>query len=121
MGRCGKDVLAYRVVQTLNERNTIPCDERIDGMIVTVVQDGYARYMLQGKDPCINNWVSLDSLLVKRIGGATVESLEDTTNTYLDRTFPEALEGFSLTVLRDNSSYRKTSNGWALTSSIENG
>ena len=28
---------AYRVVQTIYERNTIPCVERLNGMVVTVV------------------------------------------------------------------------------------
>ena len=58
------DYFAHVVVQTLEELESIPCKLRQDGMVATVVQDGYSDYQLQtsrtGFGICDNNaWVKI--------------------------------------------------------------
>lgn len=132
-------IFPYRVVQTLSERNTIPCDERVNGMIVTVVQAGtvadesgfpppaFTQYMLKGGDICSNkSWkkVSIDSnALQTSIGHVTEEILADIPleNEYFNNKYPNALEGFKITVLPLNTTFMKISNNrWVLTNNILN-
>ena len=58
------DYFSHVVVQTLEELESIPCKLRQDGMVATVVQDGYSDYQLQtsrtGLGICDNNaWVKI--------------------------------------------------------------
>ena len=58
------DYFSHVVVQTLEELESIPCKLRQDGMVATVVQDGYSDYQLQtsrtGFGICDNNaWVKI--------------------------------------------------------------
>lgn len=115
---------AYRVVQTIYERNTIPCIERINGMIVTVVGSdlSYNQYMLQGGDPCVNsNWV-LYSTGIDTLGNH--QSIEEETNlpitsSYLNSRFPTAKEGFKVTVLNLNTTFMKVfGDRWVMTNNV---
>ena len=115
---------AYRVVQTIYERNTIPCIERINGMIVTVVGNdlSYKQYMLQGSDPCVNsNWV-LYSTGIDTLGNH--KSIEEElnlpiTSSYLNSRFPTAKEGFKVTVLNLNTTFMKVfGDRWVMTNNI---
>lgn len=116
-------ILAYRVVQTIYERNTIPCEERLNGMIVTVVgpDSSYKQYMMQGGDPCVNsNWVETLNLnqIINTIGHVTVETdpLETITDLYLNERFPGTQEGFTVFFLDRNTSFKKVSLGrWVIT------
>ena len=58
------DYFSHVVVQTLEELESIPCKLRQDGMVATVVQDGYSDYQLQtsrtGFGICDNNaWMKI--------------------------------------------------------------
>ena len=131
---CNSAIFPYRVVQTLAERNAIPCSERMNGMIVTVVQasttpdntgyvqPAYTQYMLKGGDPCVNsNWkkLSVDAqTLSSSVGHVTEETLNSQVvdDTYLNNKYPTALEGFKVTVLPLNTTFMKVSNNrWAIT------
>lgn len=111
---CKEPVIAYRVVKTLLERNNIPCEERMEGMIVTVIgtDKSYKQYILRG-EPCANSsWVSygMDKELLKTyIGHITVVSNrnENITSEYLNSRFPEALEGFKVTFSNLNTTFMK--------------
>ena len=115
-------ILAYRVVQTIYERNTIPCEERLNGMMVTVVgsDSSYKQYMMQGGDPCVNsNWVEMLNLneVANTLGHVTVETEEQEviTNLYLNERFPGTKEGFTVTFLDRNTSFKKVSGSrWAI-------
>lgn len=132
-------IFPYRVVQTLSERNTIPCDERVNGMIVTVVQAGtiadesgipppaFTQYMLQGGNICSNaSWkkYSVDSgVLTTSVGHVTEEIVVDEPleNEYFNTKYPRALEGFRVTVLPLNTTFMKISNNrWVITNNILN-
>ena len=126
MSNCnGIDSLAtYRVVQTIYERNTIPCVERLNGMLVTVVgaNKSYLQYMLQGGDPCVNsNWV-LYSTGIDPLGDHKTIEEEATlpiTSSYLNSRFPTAKEGFKVTVLNLNTTFMKVfGDRWVMTNNI---
>ena len=75
----GSPLPTYRIVQTIYERNTIPCEERMNGLLVTVVGNTqtYRQYMLQGGDPCVNNnWVEILNLnqVNNKLGHVTIET-----------------------------------------------
>ena len=115
---------AYRVVQTIYERNTIPCIERINGMIVTVVGNdlSYKQYMLQGGDPCVNsNWV-LYSTGIDTLGNhktIEVEIALPITSSYLNSRFPTVKEGFKVTVLNLNTTFMKVfGDRWVMTNNV---
>lgn len=141
MNNCGCNkvpIFPYRIVQTLAERNTIPCNERIDGMIVTVVQGSnvpdkddklpkpYTQYMLKGNNICNNNnWVKvIDTMqLQDQIGHATEFELidDELTDEYLNNRYPNALEGFRVTIKPLNTTFNKLSDGtWTMSNSIKN-
>lgn len=112
---CDGVILPYRVVQTLTERNSIPCTERINGMIVTVVgkDKSYKQYMLKGGDPCVNsNWKDLFDLetVLDSIGHVTTyeEVKEYISDEYLNTRFPKAKEGFRVTFTELNTTFTKT-------------
>lgn len=115
---------AYRVVQTIYERNTIPCVERLNGMLVTVVgaDKSYLQYMLQGGDPCVNsNWV-LYSTGIDPLGNhKTIEEevALPITSSYLNSRFPTAKEGFKVTVLNLNTTFMKVfGDRWVMTNNV---
>jgi len=114
-----EDKLAhYRVVNTIAERNLIPCAERVLGMIVTVVQDNYKQYMLQGNDACNNNnWKPYNEIeqikIHKTIDNAPSDLI---TSDYLNTQFPNTPEGFKVTYKSLNSSFMRIANGeWLIT------
>ena len=115
---------AYRVVQTIYERNTIPCEERLNGMLVTVIgaDKSYLQYMLQGGDPCVNsNWV-LYSTGIDPLGNHKTIEEEATlpiTSDYLNSRFPTAKEGFKVTVLNLNTTFMKVfGDRWVMTNNV---
>lgn len=115
---------AYRIVQTIYERNTIPCVERLNGMLVTVVgaNKSYSQYMLQGGDPCVNsNWV-LYSTGIDPLGDHKTIEEEATlpiTSNYLNSRFPTAKEGFKVTVLNLNTTFMKVfGDRWVMTNNV---
>ena len=129
----------YRIVQNLTERNTIPCDERMRGMLVTVIQasavpdesgfppPAFTQYMLQGVDICNNtSWVkySVDNhTLSTKVGHKTEEQLvaQEITNQYLNNKYPKVLEGFQVTITPLNSTFMKVSaDRWVLTNNFLN-
>lgn len=127
MSDCSPNMNPYRVVRTIAERNTIPCDERINGMRVTVVggDSTYKEYMLKGGDPCVNsNWEEIPSAstISQMTGHSTVE--EDTatiTDLYLNERFPDSLEGYRVTFLNLKSTFMKISaDRWVITNNILN-
>lgn len=78
------DYFSHVVVQTLKERDNIPCKLRQDGMVATVVQESYSDYQLQasktGFGICENNaWVKISD-------GSKV--LEGDKNFIYDQTTP---------------------------------
>lgn len=126
MSDCGSGQIPYRVVQTIYERNTIPCSERLNGMLVTVVgsDSSYKQFMLQGGDPCVNsNWKPvLDlSAILSMVGHFTIEDdvngeIED---IYLNTRFPKSLEGFRVTFLSLNTTFMKISGDrWVITNTV---
>lgn len=107
-------IFPYRVVQTIYERDTIPCSERINGMIVTVVGEDltYEQFMLKGGDPCVNeNWKPYHSILQigRLIGHVTLDEPMQTpvTNEALNNMFPGVDEGFRVTVRSLNTTFLK--------------
>lgn len=107
-------IFPYRVVQTIYERDTIPCPERLNGMIVTVVGKDltYKQFMLEGGDPCSNdNWKPYHSILEigKLLGHVTLDDPMQVpvTNAALNNRFPEANEGFRVTVKSLNATFLK--------------
>ena len=114
----------YRVVQTIYDRNIIPCIERLNGMLVTVVgaNKSYLQYMLQGGDPCVNsNWV-LYSIGIDPLGNhKTIEEKATLpiTSSYLNSRFPTAKEGFKVTVLNLNTTFMKVfGDRWVMTNNV---
>ena len=130
MSNCnGIDSLAtYRVVQTIYERNTIPCEERLNGMIVTVVGNdlSYKQYMLKGGDPCVNsNWkpsnLSIEELS-DIIGHKTIttEVTVPITSSELNTRFPKAKEGFQVTYTALNTTFMKIfDDSWLMSNNIQ--
>lgn len=125
---CVRPTPTYRVVQNISERNTIPCNERMNGMVVTVVgiDNSYKQYMLQGGDPCVNtNWktINLNPIqLNSYIGHITIyeETTDPVTNTYLSNRFPESLEGFRVTIVSLNTTFMRIQNDtWVITNNIQ--
>ena len=118
----GSPLPTYRIVQTIYERNTIPCEERMNGLLVTVVGNTqtYRQYMLQGGDPCVNtNWVEILNLnqVNNKLGHVTIETDNEDVITplYLNERFPGTLEGFSVTFTNRNSTFTKISaNRWGI-------
>ena len=118
----GSPLPTYRIVQTIYERNTIPCEERMNGLFVTVVGNTqtYRQYMLQGGDPCVNNnWVEILNLnqVNNKLGHVTIETDNEDVITplYLNERFPGTLEGFSVTFTNRNSTFTKISaNRWGI-------
>ena len=104
-------LIAYRVVQTMAERNTIPCTERMNGLVVTVVEDNFKQYMLQGGDPCVNvNWVEyMSEDYIRRTVGhftdTTTSPPVPITSAYLNSRFPESQEGFMVTFTALNTTF----------------
>lgn len=88
------DYYSVVVVQDLNERNTIPCKLRQNGMVAVVVENNYAQYQLQTSmelGPCDNSaWVLIATGEEKFDGGNlfifyTTEELQ----MYLDSNTPK--------------------------------
>lgn len=123
-----KRIFPYRIVQTIYERNTIPCIERLNGMIVTVVgsDNSYKQYILKGGDPCVNeNWKEYNLSAQNLQGYLGHETLLDPvslpiTDEYLNSRFPEALEGFRVTILSLNTTFMKIFNEkWLMSNNVE--
>lgn len=118
----------YRVVRTISERNTIPCDERINGMLVTVQNASrnkkYVLYMLQGIDACSNsNWVEYITLdLIEELFGNMViedEVTEEVTAEYLNTLYPNARSGFRVTFTTLNTSFIRLFDGsWVMNNNV---
>ena len=121
---CENQIQHYRVVQTIHERNTLPCTERMNGMVVTVVGSdlSYKQYILKGGDPCVNsNWEeygltpSAVSELVGNFTDFSTDLPDPITSTYLNNRFPGALEGFRFTAVALNTMFTKiSSDTWIL-------
>jgi hypothetical protein len=120
-------IFPYRVVQTLYERNTMPCPERLNGMIVTVVGNDkdYKQYMLKGGDPCVNaNWVDYQSpeTYASFFGHETLTEpitgpIED---SFLNARYPSAREGFRVSIPSLNATFMKIfNNAWVSTNNTE--
>ena len=140
MSDCNKTpIFPYRVVQNYAERNSIPCTERIRGMIVTVITTSnvtdetgtipppFTQYMLQGMNICDNSsWVrySVDNIILSMTVGHKTENEEVSqpiSNSYLDNKYPKALEGFKVTIVPLNTTFMKISEGrWVITNNIVN-
>lgn len=124
---CTDPVLPYRVVQKRAEMRAIPCDERINGMIVTVIEEDYKQYMLKGGDRCNNNnWVenSIDlSVILNTMGHDILEygNCSDLTDSLLNEFYPDAKPGFRVTVEVCQVTYMKINDGrWASYSTFNN-
>lgn len=127
MSDCNKQI-PYRVVQTIYERNSLPCEERMNGMIVTVIGTdlSYKQYILKGGDPCVNtNWkdYNLDITDVKQaIGHESVNTIpeETITSIYLNTRFPKAIEGFRVTYTTLNTTFMKIfGDSWIMAGNIK--
>lgn len=113
----------YRVVQSVYERNMIPCDQRVNGMMITVVGNdrSYKQYMLRGGDPCVNdNWkeITTEEDIWNMVGHATV--FEDPgftiTSEYLNSRYPKSREGFRVTFITLNSTFMRVAQDvWMIT------
>lgn len=128
---CKQPIYPFRVVNNRAERNTIPCDERTNGMIVTVVNENYIQYQLQtpkGGDICANiNWkkVSFDpNDLVQYLGTFVEDELPDDntiSSLYLDTKYPNSLPGFRVMIVPLNTTFMKVQQGrWVITNDIIN-
>lgn len=121
-----KRIFPYRVTQTIYERNTIPCAERVNGMIVTVVgpDSSYKQFMLKGGDPCSNsNWKVYHSVgeITEMIGHFTLDEpvALPITDNFLNARFPLAAEGFKVTIPSLNSTFMKIfNNRWIMSNNI---
>lgn len=126
MNNCCENIPTYRVVNTITERNSIPCIERLNGMLVTVIgsDSSYKEYMLRGGDPCVNsNWTERFGMsqVNLNIGHVTIEDIitEVISDLYLNTRFPQSMEGFRVTFLDLKSTFMKISGDrWVLTNSI---
>lgn len=128
MSNCDEINASYKIVQTITERNTIPCEERINGMIVTVVGNdfSYKQYMLKGGDPCVNsNWkphnLSIEELN-DVIGHKTIttEVTVPITSSELNTRFPKAKEGFQVTYTALNTTFMKIfDDSWLMSNNIQ--
>lgn len=128
MSNCCEEnrIFPYRVVQTMYERNTIPCEERVNGMIVTVVgaDSTYNQYILKGGDPCVNsNWQIYHSsaMIASMLGHFTLDEplTLPITDDFLNARFPEAIEGFKATVPSLNTTFMKIfNNRWIMSNNI---
>lgn len=126
---CHESVRHYRVVNSIFERNTIPCEERINGMLVTVtgLDNSYKQYILKGGDPCVNtNWKEFGLSypnIEKAVGHETIPSLESqylpVTSSYLNSRYPESKEGFRVTVSNLNTTFMKVyGDVWVMTNNV---
>lgn len=125
---CLQPIQPYRIVRTIKERNAIPCEERMDGMLVLVIEDSYTRYVMKGGNNYCNNlnWKKdtiSDEDLVLKIGHVTedVEVSEPIESEYLNNKYPTALEGFRVTVEPLNTTFQKVSrNRWSIIANFLN-
>lgn len=116
------------IVQSISERNTIPCENRVNGMIVTVIGTdlSYNQYMLKGGDPCVNtNWKPHGLTLKdvnETVGHETITDMPEQTITSLELNtrFPNAKEGFKVTYTKLNSTFMKIfSDVWVMSNNIQ--
>ena len=128
MSNCDEINASYKIVQTITERNTIPCEERINGMIVTVVGNdfSYKQYMLKGGDPCVNSNWKPHSLSVEELNDVighktiTTEVTVPITISELNTRFPKAKEGFQVTYTALNTTFMKIFNdSWLMSNNIQ--
>ena len=124
---CNDPIFPYKVVQTNAEMRAIPCGDRINGMIVTVIGEGFKQYQLQGGDICNNNnWKSFGLTFEEvnnSMGHALLEvgNCDSLNNTALDSYYPEAKPGFRVSVEACNVTYMKISNHrWVAYSTFSN-
>ena len=119
----------YLAVETISERNSIPCDERKNGMLVSVksISGGnYVMYMLKGGDPCNNtNWKEYNSIneLLNSYGMAQVDTevSENLTITaqLLNENYPQAQAGFRVYYTKLNTYFTKLNNGdWVMSNNV---
>ena len=128
---CKNLVPAFRVVQTISERNGIPCDERLDGMVVVVVNDNYQAYKLKpskNTDVCGNTGWVRDNLNYNDIRdkfGHYTETVyegnyDDITALYLNTKYPDVMEGFRVFIEPLNTTFEKIKGtSWKIYSSIK--
>ena len=120
----------FKVVANLSERNSIPCDQRVDGMLVNVRDlpgTNHKIYMLKGDDICNNgNWKEYNTLDYFRetLGHVIITEQIPTdflvTSPYLNTRFPKAESGFRVTYTELNTSFMKLDDGnWVLTNYIK--
>ena len=128
MSCCNTPFSDYRIVQTITERNTIPCEERSNGMVVTVIGNdfSYKQYMLKGGDPCVNSNWKPNTFSVEElndiIGHKTVDAEVTTpvTSSELNTRFPKAKEGFQVTYTKLNTTFMKIFNdSWLMSNNIQ--
>ena len=129
-GGCSNPLQTYVIVGTRTAMRAIPCGDRVNGMIVSVVSEDFKFYQLQGGDICNNNnWIEVE------LGGGTLEcpcedpepivlhytlgkaelppSIEEFTDTFLNNLFPEAPEGFKVTCdAYDVTAFKVANNTW---------
>ena len=128
---CEKLVQGFRVVQTISERNSIPCSERLNGMIVIVVEDNYQAYKLtpkSNKDVCKNigwvkNGLSYEDI-INKLGHYTeldyTGNGDDITKLYLNTRYPKVLEGFRVFIEPLNITFEKiVDDNWKMYGSIK--
>lgn len=116
-------VAPYRVVQNIQERNTIPCYERVKGMIVIVINDTipFTQYILKDGDPCLNTgWVNYSRFLIELTSLEIEKVVNEIVLTSLKRAIEEHFRnnpiqvpipsGNHLTI--DNSSVTNVTSQW---------
>lgn len=112
-----KTTIPYRVVNTILERDNIPTEERVLGLTVTVVEDNFQQYMLQGLP---STWVKVgveSDIIQNTYGHETVsDNVSSVSKAGLNSRFPDAKEGFRVTYTVLNTTFMKVFNGdWVMT------
>lgn len=124
---CTDPILPYKVVQSKAEMRSIPCDDRINGMVVTVINEGFKQYQLQGGDICNNNnWVKYGITMedINSVMGHDILEVGDCaelTDETLNGFYPVAKPGFRVTTEACNATYMKINdNRWVVYSTFNN-
>lgn len=112
-----KTTVPYRVVKTISERDNIPTEERVLGLTVTVIDENFQQYMLQGLPA---TWVKVgvqSELIQNSYGHVTVsDNVSSISKAGLNSKFPDAKEGFRVTYTALSTTFMKVFNGeWVMT------
>lgn len=118
---------AYRVTDTISERNRIPCNQRLRGMLVTVIgkDESFKSYMLKGKDICSNDsWELFQGFKQENaIDHVTIQGIPspyETKIVNLNQTYPDVKEGFRITYPDLETTFTKIAgNKWVTTNSFK--